>query len=203
MAKRVNRDDAYYMHEYGIYIPNRTIYIGSQLFDIALGESGTDGLMAARTIKNLMILESMSQEPITILMNNLGGIVVDGLAIYDAIRDCKSHITIKVFGFAASMGSVILQAADVRIMAPMSKQLIHYGSTELGGHAKEVEKWVEDGRKDALWLEHMYLEHIRTKHPSFKLSKLRKMLSFDTILNAHEAVELGLADKVLGEEEEG
>ena len=50
-------------------------------------------------------------------------------------------------------------------------------------------------------MEQLYLEKIRQKHPDFKLKKVQAMCNFDTILSAKETVELGLADKVLGEED--
>jgi len=67
-------------------------------------ESGTDAKMAESLIKNLVILENINKEPITIIMNNIGGDVYHGIAIYDAIKACESRVTIKVFGSAQSMG---------------------------------------------------------------------------------------------------
>lgn len=199
MAKRVNRDDVDKFHDYSIYIPTRTIYMGSEDFSIDLGESGTDGLMAERVIKNLAILESMSKEPITILMNNIGGDEYHGFATYDAIRACQSPVTIQVMGHAMSMGSIILQAADERIMAPTSRQMIHYGTWGINDHAKTSRKWSDEGVKIDEWMENMYIAKIKEKHPDFTLKKLQKMLNFDTFLTAEESVKLGLADKVLGE----
>ena len=51
MAK-LNKDDIDKFHNYGIYVPNRTIYMGSEFFD-SDGESGTDGKMAETFIKNI------------------------------------------------------------------------------------------------------------------------------------------------------
>lgn len=202
MSKRVNRDDIDKFHDYSLYIPKRTIFMGSEAYDMSEGESGTDGLMAERTIKNLTILEGMSQEPITIIMNNIGGDEYHGLAIYDAIRACTSRVTIQVMGHAMSMGSIILQAADERVMAPTSRQMIHYGTWGIHDHAKTAQKWAEEGKKIDSWMEQMYLAKIREKHPDFTLSKLQKMLNFDTFLTAQESIFLGLADKVLGEDHE-
>lgn len=197
---RVNRDDIDKFHDYGIYIPQRTIYMGSEAYTDDGGESGTDHFMAERIVKNLLIMDSLSAEPINIIMNNLGGDVIHGMAIYDAIQACRSHVVIKVFGHAMSMGSIILQAADERIMAPNSKVMIHYGTVDLGGHVKNVEKWVEEGKRDDKWMEQMYLFKIQQKQPHFSMARLKERLKFDTILNAQEAVDLGLADKILGEE---
>lgn len=198
---RVNRDDIDKFHDYSLYIPQRTIYIGSEYTDDS-GESGVDAAMAARVIKNLTILDTLSAEAITIIMNNPGGDVNHGLAIYDAIRACRSEITIKIFGHAMSMGSIILQAGDVRIMSENSSQMIHYGGLGVDKEAKTVYKIVEEFKRIDKWMEKMYLKKIHEKQPQYSLSRLKGQLSHDTFLTAQQSVEMGLADKVLGEEHE-
>lgn len=197
MAKKMNRDDIDKFHDYSIYIPTRTIFMGSEEVSLEHGESGTDGAMAERTIKNLLILEGLSSEPINIIMNNIGGDEYHGFGIYDAIKACKSHITVKVFGHAMSMGSIILQAADERIMAPNSRQMIHYGTWGRHDHALTERKWSDEGQKINKWMEEMYLIRIQEKNPTFQIQKLKKMLDHDTFLTAEESVKLGLADHVL------
>lgn len=198
---KINRDDVDKFHDYSLYIPSRMIYMGSEEISISEGESGTDGRMAERTIKNLTILESLNENPITIVMNNIGGDPYHGLAIIDAIKACKSHVTIKVLGHAMSMGSIILQAADSRIMSPNSRMMIHYGNWGYDGHAKTGQKWAKEFDKLDTWMEQMYLDKIHEKNPTYPIQKLKKMLDHDTFLTAEETVKLGLADKVLGEDE--
>lgn len=200
MAK-FTRDDVDKFHDYSLYIPQRTIYMGSEEFSLTDGESGTDGLMAERTIKNLTILEALNSDPITIIMNNIGGDEYHGFAICDAIKACKSHVTIKVLGHAMSMGSIILQAADQRIMAPNARQMMHYGTWGIHDHSKTAQKWAQEGLKIDEWMEAMYLARIHEKVPTFPIQKLKKMLDHDTFLTAKESIALGLADKVLGEDE--
>lgn len=197
MATRIDRHDIEKFHEYGIYVPTRSIYMGSEQFSVTEGESGTDGWMAERVVKNLHMLESLNHENITILMNNIGGDEYHGFAIYDAIKACKSHVTIKVMGHAMSMGSIILQAADERVMAPTSRQMLHYGTWGIHDHAKTAQKWAEEGKKIDSWMEQMYLSRIKEKQPRFTLEKLEKLLDHDTFLTADESVKLGLADKIL------
>lgn len=197
MAKRVNRDDIDKFHDYSIYIPTRTIYMSSEHISDDLEESGVDSTMAERNIKNLAILEAQNKEPITIIMNNIGGDVNHGLAIFDAIRACESHVTIKVFGHAMSMGSIILQAADERIMSPNSSQMIHYGSLGLDKEAKTAYKMIDEMKRIDKWMEKMYLDKIKQKNPLYKIGRLQKMLDHDTYLTAQQSVDLGLADKVL------
>jgi len=201
MSKRVSKDDSDRFHDYGIYIPSRTIYMGSEIVDLNDGESGCDALMAERTIKNLTILESINKDPITILMNNIGGDEFHCFAIIDAITSCESHVKIVAMGHAMSCGSLILQAADERVMASLAVQMIHYGTFASNDHSKTFQKWAQEGHRIDKWMEQWYMAKILKKNPKFKLKKLQEMLNFDSFLSAEESVRLGLADKVLGEEE--
>lgn len=196
--KKANRDNLEHFFDYDMYGPTRTIYMGSASYENG-EESGTDGAMAERVIKALHILDTDAPEgdkPITIIMNNPGGDEYHGMAIFDAIKACKNLVIVKVYGHAMSMGSIILQAADVRIMAPNSRMMVHYGTWGIHDHPKTVYKWAEEGKKFDSWMENLYLEKIREKHPNYPLSKVQQMCNFDHFLSASEAVELGLADEV-------
>lgn len=201
MSKRLNRDDIDKFHDYSIYIPTRTIWMGSEYGEQWEDgeESGVDAIMAERFLKNILILESLSKDPITVIMNNIGGEIEHGMAIYDAIKCCKANVTIKVFGQAYSMGSVILQSAYRRIMAPNAKQMFHYGSLSLAGDAKTVQKTSKDAEKGDKWMKRMYLDRIRERNPKYKIENLEALLSHDTYFTAKESVAMGLADTVLSE----
>ncbi len=196
---RVNRDDLDRFHDYGIYLPKRAIYMGSEIVGED-DESGTDALMAERAIKSLMALDAQSNDEILIILNNLGGSTTHGLAIYDFIKSCNSHVTIKVFGSASSMGSVILQAGDTRIMSENSIQMVHYGFLGISGENKTVYKYSDEAKRVDKWMEKMYLHQIQIKQPLYKLGRLQRMLGNDTHLTARQSVDLGLCDFVLGEE---
>lgn len=198
MAK-IYKDEIDRFFDYEIYVPTRTIYMGSADHSDE-GESGTDGAMAERIVKALHILDSASDQPITIIMNNIGGDEYHGLAIFDSIKSCRSNVTIKVFGHAMSMGSIILQAADVRIMAPNARMMIHYGTWGVVDHPQTTYKWAEEGKKFDAWMENLFLEKINEKQPDIKKQMLKKWLDHDTFFTAREAVNLGLCDFVLGEE---
>lgn len=200
MSRKFTRDDIDRLHDYSIHVPSRTIYIGSEMMD-ENGESGVDFLMAERVIKNLYLLDEASAEPITIILNNLGGDVFHGMAIYDAIKACRSQVTIKATGYVMSMASLILQAGDERLLSPHAVMMIHHGYDYQNNHVKVVRSWVEFGKKYDKVLNEIYLEKIKAKNPSFKDKHLDKLLDFDTILMADEAINLGLADGVYGKEE--
>lgn len=193
MNKKLDKDEISHFIDNDLYVPTRTVYIGPTAAD---GE--TDVIMAERAIKNLHILDSKSSDPIEVLMINPGGHFDAGMAIYDAIQLCKSPITVKVFGYAYSMAAVILQAADTRIISPNARLMIHYGEEGLSSnHPKITKKWKIQYDKDSLWMKNQFLDRIREKQPEFTAAQMEKLLDFDTILNAQEAVDLGLADKVM------
>jgi ATP-dependent protease ClpP protease subunit len=196
MGKRVNRDDIDKLHDYSLYIPTRTIYVGSETFDVDGNESGTDGLMAERLIKNIHILEHISGDPITIISNNLGGDIYHGFAMMDAILYSPCHITMEIRGHAMSMGSIILQVADKRIMCTNARQMIHYGYAGADGHARTFQKVAAEYAKIDKWIEKMYLKRIQEKNPAFTLEEVKKLLEHDTFYSATESVAMGLADEV-------
>jgi ATP-dependent protease ClpP protease subunit len=139
-------------------IDTRTIYMGSTGYTFDDSETGVDHSMAEYFIKGMHTLESKNNKPILIIMNNPGGDWYHGMAIYDAIKCSSCECTIKVYGHAMSMGSIILQAADHRIMMPNSRFMIHYGYDGKVGHAKIVYKWADEGKRVNWEMENLYLE---------------------------------------------
>lgn len=209
-----------------LYIPTRTIYMGSAS-EGEEGESGVDFMMAERIIKTLHILDTFDvasgkgEKPIKIIMNNIGGDVQHGMAIYDFIKLCRNHVTIRVVGHAMSMGSIILQAADHRVMTKNSRIMIHYGSAGFNTHAKTSYQWTEETKKYDKWMEDLFLEKIgdrtitiekyltmigkkddvpkgnaKNKRINIDRKKLEAMLNFDTIIDAETALELNLIDEI-------
>lgn len=203
--KRFKTDDIDKFFDYGINMPSRTIYLGSGSFDSDGNESGVDGFLAERTIKSLHLLDNSDAQsdagnkPITIICNCVGGDEVHGMGIYDAIKACKNYVEVRVFGYAMSMGSVIIQAADKIVIAPSARMMIHYGTSSFSGHAPTGHKWDEESKKLDRWMEKIYLEKIKASpgNKSFPLKKLKEWLMADTFFSAEEAVKIGLADEIL------
>jgi len=164
------------------------------------GESGVDAWMTEQVIKSLHILDSITTEdPINIKMNNPGGSVIHGMAIYDAIKECKSIVNITAYGHVMSMGSLIIQAADNRVMMPHAEMMIHEGTDGHDTtHPKIIRNWVEYAKKRDKVLNQIYLDKIRERHPSFSKKKLEQWLLFDTIFTAEEALHWGLIDEIGG-----
>lgn len=191
---RLNKDDIEHFIDNDLYVPTRTMYIGPMSMDGV----EVNAMMAERAIKNLHILDSKNSEPIEIITLNYGGGVVEGLAIYDAIKLCRSKVIMKVFGCADSMGCVILQAADRRLLAPNAEIMLHYGTiSHPTNHVKTVKSAQKQSDKYDKWMVDMYLERIREKEPDFTRSQLDKWMDFDKYMGAEEAIKYGLADAII------
>lgn len=183
------KEDIELLHEYGIYPRKRLVRLFT---DIDEGST-------MQTCDNLMALDQ-TDGPITLLLNTPGGEWYNGLAIYDTIKSSKNHITIIGLGHVMSMGTVIMQAADERLVSANCRLMVHYGTDGFIGNSKDM---VEAGKETAFAQkkqEDIYLSRIHDKKPQYRRADLKKLLSVDTYLTPDEFVRLGLADKVVGDE---
>lgn len=200
MAK-VSKDHIDKFFDYSVDLDNRTIYLGSIEYSDDEDETGVDFKMAEKFIKALYLLEKAApsnDKPINIIMNNPGGNVIDGMAIYDAIKNCKNHVTITVFGQACSMGCIILQAADYRVLAPHAVVMFHEGTDSYAqNHPEIIKRWINFNEKYYKLINKIVIDRIKQKKPEFKDKKFEELNLFDTILTAQEAIDMGLADEVL------
>lgn len=195
MARNLD-ETATLFHEQGVCLRTRTVIIDgdedTELFEVTMKS-------ARRDIKNLQILDSLSpagDRPITVLLNCNGGDVISSMAIYDAISSCVNKVIIKAHT-AMSMGSIILQAGDERLLFPHATVMIHNGEVSRAGSVKTVENWQKYDKQMDKVHEDIYLEKIKQKKPRFTREQLQKLLEHDTILSADEAVALGLADGII------
>jgi len=181
--------------DYDLHIETRTIYIGDS------EDNGVGPLMAERVIKAFTLFNMTPDKPVRIILNTLGGSVWHGYAIYDAIKASPCHVTIEVMGSAMSMGSIILQAADERIMHPNAIFMIHDGSEtyEEKTHVRDIERWAEYSKK----IDRPRMYQIFAEKSGKPAHYWEKKSVNDYILTAEQVVEEGLADKVFGQEEEG
>ena len=179
------------------YLPSqRLIHVGSHDAEMISGEgeSGTDCQMSEFFIKAMCHLNSISSKPIFVHMNNLGGCWFHGMAIYDAIRASTSHVYGICWGNAMSMGSIIVQGCDSRIVAPHCTFMIHDGFEELSGTCKSVEAWAKYASKLRQQMYEIYFGRMKAAKPRITIKKIEELCSHDKIFTAEEAVENGLAD---------
>lgn len=179
----------------GFLIPQRVIYLGSVTTDVEGNESYVDSAMAKKFEVAMRALEYFdAKSPITVVMNNPGGNWYHGMAIYDRIMDSPCPVTIHATGHVMSMGAVIIQAADKRLLTRNATVLLHYGQNGFDGHAIDHERSAEEGKRLRLEMEELFLAQMVKKDPTMTLEKLRELLRFDTFMDAAKAIRLGLAD---------
>lgn len=185
---QLRRDDSDRFFDYDLHVPSRTIFVGGEV----------EEQMAELALKGFHLLVAANRDPIKVIMNSPGGDEYHGLAIYDAIATCPAHVTVLAYGHCMSMGSWIMQAADDRILAPRSTMMIHYGTWAVDDSVRAVRSCVKEMERINLLMEEAYLCRMKERDPAFPLRKLRRMLDDDTYIPPVEAVELGLADRILG-----
>lgn len=195
------------IHNYGIDLKNREIWLHGYVANTD-EDPGVDYRMASTFAKNIRVLDTINNLPIIVHMHSIGGNWNDGMAIYDAIRMTKSHVTIIAYGQAESMSSIVLQAADKRIMTPNSYFMCHYGSVTFSGNLLDVQSAIDQEKKCTEKMMDIYVESAKNgkffkenmQHISNQKIKnyiKRKMKDGDWYLSANEAVYYGFADGVL------
>ena len=119
------------LHEQCIRLATREIFLHSYICNDT-EEAGVDYRMTATFIKNLQLLDHENDD-ILIHMSTVGGNYPDGMAIYDSIKNAQSFITIIAYTAARSMSSIMLQAADCRVLMPHANVMLHEGSMAMEG----------------------------------------------------------------------
>ena len=129
---------------------------------------------------------------ITVWINSPGGDVFAAAQIYNMLMDYTGQVTVKIDGIAASAASVIAMAGGDVYMSPVSMLMIHNPATIAIGDSEEMlkAKALLDEVKESI----INAYELKTNLSRTKLSHL---MNQETWMNAHKAVELGFADKIL------
>jgi ATP-dependent Clp protease protease subunit len=163
--------------------------------------------MANLIVAQMLFLEAdNSDKEINLYINSPGGSVTAGLAIYDTMQFIKPDVRTIVMGQAASMGSFLAQAGakGKRCVLPESRTMIHRVSSGTPGtrgsvHVQELQfedaiRSMEESKRLNKRLTELYVRH-NSKGKEYE--ELFETMKFDTFLSAEEAVEYGLADKII------
>jgi ATP-dependent Clp protease protease subunit len=149
--------------------------------------------LGERLIRQLLLLESLSEEPISIFIDSPGGDVDAGFAIFDMIRFVKAPVKLIGMGLVASAAALILLAVpkERRLGLPNSHYLIHQPlsglrgvATEIEIHARELEKTRER------------INRIIAEETGQSLERIAKDTDRDYWMSADEAVTYGLISKI-------
>lgn len=156
------------------------------------GEINKDS--ADKLIKDLVVLEAESNDPVRIFINSPGGDVDAGFAIYDMVRFVSCPVIMIGMGLVASAAALVLLAvpSDRRIGLPNSSYLIHQPLSEMRGNATEIEIHAQqlEKMKDKL-------NKIISEATGVALEQVTFDTDRDHWLDASEAKKYGLISKVV------
>ena len=93
------------------------------------------------------------------------------MALYDMISAMHCEVTICGWGIVASAGTLILQAADHRLLGPKCTVMIHDGTYEVEGPRGVVAPWAEyELGKHADMLNRIWLDKMKESDPNLTMS---------------------------------
>ena len=161
------------------------------------GEINKD--LAEKTIRQLILLEDMGDDPIRIFIDSPGGDADAGYAIFDMIRFVKPKVWTIGMGLVASAAAIIQLASpkEFRVGLPNSHYLIHQPLSGIRGVATDIEIHARE------------LEKLRAKinklisdETGIPFEQVEKDTDRDFWMNAEEAVKYGLISRIVARREE-
>lgn len=165
----------------GVDFQNRRIDIRSEINEV----------VAAIIIRAVTRMQELSSEPITINLSSPGGDVLEGLAIYDCLRESPCQIIIKASGKIMSMGFIIFLAGDVRLATPNTSFMMHSISYATGDSAKIVRHHEVD-LIESKRLNNVLLEIMGSRTSRNKKWWYRTVILQDRYFSVAEAQEFGV-----------
>jgi ATP-dependent Clp protease protease subunit len=169
---------------YSRLLNERIIFLGTEIDD------GVANVVMAQ----LLYLESESEQEISLYINSPGGTFSALTAIYDTMQFIRPQVATTCMGQASSAAAVLLAAGapGMRAVLPHAKVLLHQPSSQAQGtlpdlaiQAKEVMKIRAE------------VAEILSRHTGHPVAKIRSDTDRNKTFSAREAVDYGLADRVI------
>lgn len=182
LEKTYDREYAYDL--YSRLLKDRIIFITGEINDSS----------ANIIISELLYLDSLSNEDISIYINSPGGSVTSGMAIYDTMNYIKSDVKTIVVGMAASMAAFLLACGKKgkRYALCNSEIMIHQPLGGAQGQATDIKIACER----ILKLKNS-LNKILSEKTGQSLKKITKDTDRDNYMSAIEAKKYGLIDEII------
>jgi len=170
---------------YSRLLKERIIFLGEEV------NEHTANLVVAQL---LHLAYEDPKKDINFYINSPGGVVYDGLAIIDTMNYIKPDVVTIGIGMQASMGAVLLAAGakGKRIALPNSRVMIHqpHGGTQ--GVMTDMEISLKEGIRTK-----QKLVDLMAQYTGQKKDKVAADMERDLWMNAEEALEYGIVDKII------
>ena len=182
IEKEINGERSYDI--YSRLLKDRIIILNGEIDD------NTANIVVAQ----LLYLDSLNNEDISLYINSPGGSITSGMAIYDTMNFIKSKVSTICIGMAASMAAFLLSSGEKgqRMALPNSEVMIHQPLGGASGQATEIKIAAER----ILKLKNK-LNNILSKNTNQPLEKIEIDTERDYFLSAKEAKNYGLIDKII------
>ena len=156
-----------------------------------------DDNLANIVISELLYLDSLSNDPISIYINSPGGSITSGMAIYDTMNFIKSKVSTVCIGMSASMAAFLLSSGEkgMRYALPNSEVMIHQPLGGAQGQATEIKIAAER----ILKLKEK-INKILSINTNQDIKKIEQDTERDYFMSSKEALEYGLIDEVIEKE---
>jgi len=164
---------------------------------IIILDTDVNSVSCSLIVSQLLFLESQAPgKPISFYINSPGGVISDGLSVYDTMQFIKSPVHTIVMGQACSMGSFLAQAGEPghRLMLPHARHMIHQPSGGARGMASDIEISYKEIMHYKKMLTELYVKH-NTKDKTY--ADFEKDMDRDTFMSAQEALDYGLIDRIV------
>ena len=145
-------------------------------------------------VGELLYLDSINHDPISIYINSPGGSITSGMAIHDTMQFIQSPVSTICIGMAASMAAFLLASGEKgkRFCLPNSEVMIHQPLGGAEGQATEI----QIAAKHILKIKER-MNKMLSKNTGKPLSVIEQDTERDHFLDAQEAKEYGLVDEIL------
>lgn len=180
IEKSSNKEYAYDL--YSRLLKDRIVFLVGEINDYT----------ANIVISELLYLDNQSNEDIYLYINSPGGVITSGFAIYDTIEYVNSNVVTIGVGMCASMAAFLLSSGQKRYALPNTEVMIHQPLGGAQGQASDIK----------IAAEHIIklkekLNKILAKNTKKPLKQIYDDTERDNFLDANEAMEYGLIDKVI------
>lgn len=182
IEKEFNKECAYDL--YSRLLKDRIILLSGEI----------DDNMSNIIVAQLLYLDSLNNDDICLYINSPGGSITSGMAIYDTMNFIKSNVSTICIGMAASMAAFLLSSGHKgkRYILPNSEVMIHQPLGGAQGQATEIKIAAER----ILKLKEK-LNKILSNNTGKDLETIEKDTERDHFLDAKEALDYGIIDKIL------
>ena len=145
-------------------------------------------------VAQLLYLDSINNNDISLYINSPGGSITAGMAIYDTMNFIKSDVSTICLGMAASMGAFLLSSGTKgkRYCLPNSEVMIHQPLGGASGQATEIKIAAEHILKIK-----EKLNNILASNTGKDIKTIENDTERDNYLSSEEALQYGLIDQIL------